>query len=333
MGEIKQANFRIDSDAASRFRTFCEENGLNQAQGFDHLIAIMEMDKAKAVVPERVTEIEEFERHTKALISAYLGSLELAKGTEERILEQFRSKLESKDSMIMKLQNDLRGKEDLMIAANTASMEAENAKNRAEAELKIANDRRRDAEKIAADKTAIADMLQSKLAEAEAKLEEYPALKASEADLKVKLAEKIQQIKDNQREAEIEKERAVNEAHKESEKALAELQKKKDKEILDLQTEKKEAELEHEKALVKLQKECDQYLSEELKKAGEELTKVKIDLASARTTAVEKGNQVARLEEKNEKLQTTINELRFTIAGMVAKSMKETAEEDEKSQE
>lgn len=35
MGEIKQTNFRIDQEAADAFRKFCEENGMNQAQGFD----------------------------------------------------------------------------------------------------------------------------------------------------------------------------------------------------------------------------------------------------------------------------------------------------------
>ena len=77
MGEIKQTNFRIDQDTADIFRKFCEENGMNQAQGFDHIMQIVEMDRAKAVTPERATEIEEFERYVKGIMGAYLTSIEI----------------------------------------------------------------------------------------------------------------------------------------------------------------------------------------------------------------------------------------------------------------
>ena len=36
--EIRQVNFRIDQASADAFRSFCTANGMNQAQGFDHLI-------------------------------------------------------------------------------------------------------------------------------------------------------------------------------------------------------------------------------------------------------------------------------------------------------
>ena len=36
--ESKQVNFRIDPDSAEAFRLFCTTHGMNQAQGFDHLI-------------------------------------------------------------------------------------------------------------------------------------------------------------------------------------------------------------------------------------------------------------------------------------------------------
>ena len=44
MGEIKQANFRIDSDTADAFRAFCEQKGMNQAQGFDHVMQVFELN-------------------------------------------------------------------------------------------------------------------------------------------------------------------------------------------------------------------------------------------------------------------------------------------------
>lgn len=71
MGEIRQTNFRIDTEDAEKFRKFCNAHGMNQAQAFDHIMQVIEMDKAKAAIPERALEIEEFERHAKALITAF----------------------------------------------------------------------------------------------------------------------------------------------------------------------------------------------------------------------------------------------------------------------
>lgn len=51
MGEIKQTNFRIDQDTATAFRKFCEDNGMNQAQGFDHVMQVVELDRAKTAAP------------------------------------------------------------------------------------------------------------------------------------------------------------------------------------------------------------------------------------------------------------------------------------------
>ena len=91
MGEIRQTNFRIDTEDAEKFRKFCNAHGMNQAQAFDHIMQVIEMDKAKAAIPERALEIEEFERHAKALITAFLNSIEIAESSEERVLEKFQS--------------------------------------------------------------------------------------------------------------------------------------------------------------------------------------------------------------------------------------------------
>lgn len=52
MGEVKQTNFRIDQDTAAAFRKFCEDNGMNQAQGFDHVMQVVELDRAKTADTE-----------------------------------------------------------------------------------------------------------------------------------------------------------------------------------------------------------------------------------------------------------------------------------------
>ena len=104
MGDIIQTNFRIDQETADLFRKFCKDNGLNQAQGFDHLIQVMELDRAKAMVPTSSKDIEEFEMYVKKVTAAYLKSVEDYNTARETAREDFASALESKDKMISSLQ-------------------------------------------------------------------------------------------------------------------------------------------------------------------------------------------------------------------------------------
>lgn len=115
MGEIKQTNFRVDQVTADAFRKFCEQNGMSQAQGFDHIMQIVEMDRAKAVAPGRATEIEGFEKSIKDIMAAYLYSIEINQNAEGRIREQFASSLSRKDKTI----DDLRQKVDQLQAEKT----------------------------------------------------------------------------------------------------------------------------------------------------------------------------------------------------------------------
>ena len=104
MGEIKQANFRIDSDTADAFRAFCEQKGMNQAQGFDHVMQVFELNQAKSSIPGRSVEIEEFETMVKSITSAYLYSLELNQNAEARAREEFSSELQRKELRLSELQ-------------------------------------------------------------------------------------------------------------------------------------------------------------------------------------------------------------------------------------
>lgn len=211
MGEIKQANFRINTEDADKFRAFCDAEGLNQAQGFDHLMQVLELDRAKATVPTRVTEIEEFERHAKALISSYLTSIEIAEATEERILEQFKGQLDSKDKVIMDLQKRLAGTEDLLAAAQSAAMDAENKVTFAEKEAADAKSKLAKSEQAVLDKTSIAEMLTEQLRDAQSKAKDYPKLQASFEAQRNELANALQAAKDAEKDAAIAQERAVNE--------------------------------------------------------------------------------------------------------------------------
>ena len=106
--ELKQVNFRIDPDTANAFREFCTLNGMNQAQGFDHIMQVLELNSAKTVSAGRSVEIEDFEQHAKALLSSYLQSLELCDRAEARARERFDGELKQNARTIadLKRQNE-----------------------------------------------------------------------------------------------------------------------------------------------------------------------------------------------------------------------------------
>ena len=122
MGEIKQANFRIDSDTADAFRAFCEQKGMNQAQGFDHVMQVFELNQAKSSIPGRSVEIEEFETMVKSITSAYLYSLELNQNAEARAREEFSSELQRKELRLTELQKKVE-----QLQAEKKKMDAESA--------------------------------------------------------------------------------------------------------------------------------------------------------------------------------------------------------------
>lgn len=154
MGEVKQTNFRVDQETADKFRQFCMDAGMNQAQGFDHVMEVLEMDRAKEAVPGRATEIEEFERNIKAVMAAYMNSLEINSNAEERVREQFSAALDSKDKTIQDLQGQvarLQGEKDtaekvaadVAEAAAQASKDAEAATEKAESASQLAAEKDR----------------------------------------------------------------------------------------------------------------------------------------------------------------------------------------------
>lgn len=233
MGEIKQTNFRINAETADAFRKFCEEQGMNQAQGFDHIMQIVELDRAKGVVPERQVEIEEFERAMKSIMAAYLGSLEINNNAEKRIKEQFASDLNRKDKTIDELREI---KEQLQLDKKNieaALKEALLNVSASEEREKNAINQAASAKKNAENQEKINTMLSAKLAEAEEKLAGYADLKAAEQTANAEIQKLNQNIldlnKDHaaeinalKKDAELEKERAISEKERE---LLAEIQK------------------------------------------------------------------------------------------------------------
>lgn len=220
MGEVKQTNFRIDQDTAAAFRKFCEDNGMNQAQGFDHVMQVVELDKAKTAAPGRATEIETFEKSIKDIMTAYLNSLEINAGAEARIREQFAADLTRKDRTIDELREKVEQLQSEKEAAETVRTVAESREKAAIAQMESA-------QRTAADQERINSMLTLQLTEATEKLdgaqeaaEQCRALEAAAAELRAKLTDMERALENEKKAAESSLAQAKMQAELDTERAV-----------------------------------------------------------------------------------------------------------------
>lgn len=225
MEETRQANFRVTPEAADKFRKFCTENGFNQAQGFSHIIEVLELNIAKEKLFSRETEIEEFERHIKALMNAYVNSLELAENADARMLEKYENDLKSKDKTIRDLQDDKEKLESQIQVVRQLRSESEQKAKDATEKMENAVQQRVAAEQAAQDKENLNAMLQTRLAEADHKAKHYDELKEQMENLSGKFANMERQSERDKLEAQIALEKAVQSAVEEKESEIRSLEK------------------------------------------------------------------------------------------------------------
>lgn len=228
--EMKKAqaavrSFRVTDDVMVRFKELQEEMNLTQDGALKMLVDAYELEKAKNAIPDRETEIANFQTKASELIEAFLHSLQLNSDAEARIRNEFALKLDGQAQTIADYQTQVAElKKQLEEATNLAEAfqtdltavqgsVAEEAEKRGRAEAELAA-LKEEKEKQLADKSSIIDMLTSKLADAEQKASEYDALRARTEALERDLAEALQTIKDNAKDAEIAQERAVRAAEK-----------------------------------------------------------------------------------------------------------------------
>ena len=243
MGEIKQTNFRIDQEAADAFRKFCEENGMNQAQGFDHMMQVMELNRAKAMVPNSAKDIESFEMYMKKIMEAYLKSVEDYNTARESAMEEFSSALTSKDKIIASLQErNAQLQEDKKVAEQTATS-ASQAANQAVKEASVAKTQAETASKLADEKDKTIANLADKLSVAEEKAAGYDELKKSEETARGKIIELQKDMErleaESDRKLKVSQEaadRTLKATQEASNRELAELKKDHETEIRELKT-------------------------------------------------------------------------------------------------
>ena len=280
--ESKQVNFRIDPDSAEAFRQFCTSHGMNQAQGFDHLMQILELNNAKAATPGRIVEIENFERLLKEILSAYINSIELSSNAELRVQEHFRSDLKRKDQTIDELREKIKLMETEKKDSDTAMTALREEQKHLQEQVQYAIGQMEAAKKAASDREEMNRILQLQNQELQQKLVRYDALKESEeqaqkeaAALQLKIRKKnLEQIA-TQAQQQV---REMENQKLEDRMLLADLKRQLSDKDSDTQAMLKQvrmqAELEQERAVIAKERE----MQEELRKADRETVRLQAEL-------------------------------------------------------
>lgn len=105
--KTKTSTLRINAGDEESFKQYLKDNGYTQAEGFKNLVALMELDNAKEQLSDRAKEIDTFRDTVNKLIGFYINSLEVNQVAEERIREEVKKELSTKDNTIRNLQEQL----------------------------------------------------------------------------------------------------------------------------------------------------------------------------------------------------------------------------------
>jgi DNA repair exonuclease SbcCD ATPase subunit len=286
MADTKVYSIRADEEVVSQLKEVTEQFP-NASEAFRSLLAAHEMSRAKEVLKGQETSIDDFQAHADALVRAYISSLDLTAGTEQRIRQEFVERLESKDKTIADLQKRT---EEAEKTAKDATIAIEETERRAAERDEEAN--RQVAEYIARAEQAQKDKEQAEknaqIAE-QARLEISGHLDAVRVQIDEALADKK---KADARASELEA--RITEMQKELTQAISELAKEKEAHAAD----KSAAEI----AKAQAETAKIQAISEERERLNAEYK----DMQTQMQTKIDK------LYEQNSTLQAQIQALRTT---------------------
>lgn len=107
MADSKPRSFRIDDETADKFKEISNSIGGNQQETLAKLIEAFEFQSGKAILMEKKTDIEQFERYVTALTRMFMNSLEDNQNITDTVRTEFEALLHSKDNTIQDLQAQL----------------------------------------------------------------------------------------------------------------------------------------------------------------------------------------------------------------------------------
>lgn len=111
--ELKPKSFRIDDETAEKFKDISNRIGGNQQEALAKLIEVFEFQSGKAVLVERKTDIEQFEKYVTAITRMFMGILEDNQNITDTVRTEFEAFIRSKDMTIQELQSRITTAEQL----------------------------------------------------------------------------------------------------------------------------------------------------------------------------------------------------------------------------
>lgn len=296
-------SFRVTDDVMARFKEIQDEMGLTHDGALKMLVDAYELDRAKNAIPDRETEISNFQTKANELIEAFIFSLQLNQDAEARIRSEFALQLQTKDETIANYQEQLKTVQNRLneyMGLEQQLLDTQISKAGVEREFAAFKDAQdlvsNQHTKQLADKESIVSMLTDKLSAAEQKADGYDELREKyKESVEVQKSLK-QEISNMQREIEISSERAQTEFNQK---------------IKDLQH---EHELNIERALRAAEKGREEAIREIKDKCSEEVQKAQNALLEATKEAQrserEQALEIRSLEHKISELQQELSHLK-----------------------
>jgi len=249
-------SFRVTDDVMARFNAVKDDLKLNQDAALAMLINAYEMERAKEVLPDRETEIANFQMKAKELVDAFLFSLQLNADAEDRVrsevalkmerlektIAEYQAKLEQEREKVSSLEAEKTGLEASISELEQLRFELSRAMQEQE-EIKVHHD------KQMKDKEDIISMLQDKLAVAEQEPAGYDVLKAEKDVLEVDLKAAQDEKKEMKHNFEMQTFTAARNAEKALETAVTAVKADADAKIADLKEQLHQTELDAERRL------------------------------------------------------------------------------------
>ena len=255
-------SFRVTGDVMERFNSIKEELNLSQDGTLGLLVGAYEMEQAKKVLPSRETEIANFQMKARELVEAYLFSLQLNADAEDRVradvalkieslektISSFQAQVEQERAKVALLESEKAGLETSITELDQLRFELSKAMEE-QAELKTLH------EKQLADKENIISMLRDKLSASEEMVSDYARMKEAQNTISADLKAAQEALYKQQRDHELQMERASRAGEKALEAAVASVKAKSAEKIDQLKNQLQQSQIDAERRLRESEKE------------------------------------------------------------------------------
>ena len=226
------------------------------------MVGAYEMEQAKKVLPSRETEIANFQMKARELVEAYLFSLQLNADAEDRVradvalkieslektISSFQAQVEQERAKVALLESEKAGLETSITELDQLRFELSKAMEE-QAELKTLH------EKQLADKENIISMLRDKLSASEEMVSDYARMKEAQNTISADLKAAQEALYKQQRDHELQMERASRAGEKALEAAVASVKAESAEKIDQLKNQLQQSQIDAERRLRESEKE------------------------------------------------------------------------------